>query len=98
MVDTNDTAKKLLQEHDEVVIIYLDKDTDGGGEASLGVLSKFMKISKLAAVFEEILLNIQRTRNGQQYRPSVKVKTTNQTDPQICNCAEEYQSDTPAIG
>lgn len=73
---TESAVKQILEEHQEAIVITLDPEKDDPSESKIGVFTKLMEEgSKLSAILDKILVNLQRTRDGKT-RSSVENTTT----------------------
>lgn len=89
-------AKQLLDQHEEAVVIYLDKDVETEGEHKISVLTKLASKSKLSAVLEQILLNLQRTRDA-KIGGQFQAKTTATKKERNNKRSQKHKSNGPTI-
>lgn len=71
----------LLQKHQEGLIIILDPDDHVLGESSIGVFTKLSpEGSRLSAVLNRILTNLQQTINAKSCDSEIADKATGPSD------------------
>jgi len=80
---------QIFENHQEAIVITLDPDDDNSSESKIGVFTKLVSNdSKLSAVLEQILLNLQRTLDGKSRSSSLESKTAPQKDQSNCEGPE----------